>query len=201
MKPRSDSKLKNLPEEMQEAIIAWARTAKTDEHPGGLQYAREQLAADGIKVSLRAVSEFVSWWQLRERFSSASERAQQIEDLIKEKNPNLSPDRIRELGQALFTMEAMAEKDAQAYVALESLALAQQSAKFKGRIETEKLKLNREKFEVSTCETFLKWYGVRKARSIAESNLSNADKIAKLRAEFFRDVDALEASGEVQLPD
>lgn len=200
MKPRSDSKLKNLPEETQEAIITWAHTAKTEEHPGGLQYAREQLAADGIKVSLRAVSEFVSWWELEERFSSASERAQQFEQRLLE-NPDFSPERARAAGQALFTMEAMQGGDVKSFVSLESLRLDQESAQFKGRIESEKLALSREKFEVSTSETFLKWYGVKKARSIAESNLSNGAKIKALRKEFFKDVDALEASGKVQLPE
>lgn len=183
MKPRSDSKLKNLPEETQEAIIAWARTAKTDEHPGGLQYAREQLAADGIKVSLRAVSEFVSWWQLRERFSSASERAQQIEDLIKEKNPNLSPDRIRELGQALFTMEAMAEKDAQAYVALESLALAQSTAKTKASLEERKLALAERRvslLEENAAKAKAALEGIKSKGGLTQETLKQIEEAARL---------------------
>jgi hypothetical protein len=91
MKPRSDSKLKLLPEEMQEAIMAWVRTPKSEEHAGGLAYAREQLAADGIAVSMRALSEFVSWWELQRRFASASSRAQQIEELLLRKRPDMSP--------------------------------------------------------------------------------------------------------------
>ena len=39
-----------------------------------------------------------------------------------------------------------------------------------------------------------------KAREINESGLSNSEKIAALRQAFFSDIDALEASGEVELP-
>lgn len=200
MKPRSDSKLKNLPEETQEAIMAWASTPKSEGCAGGLAHAREQLAAEGVRVSLRALSEFVAWWRLEQRFCSASERAQQFERRLLE-NADFSPERARAAGQALFTMEAMEGGNVESFVALEQLRLAQDSAAFKGRLEAEKLKLARERFEVQSCERFLKWYGVAKARSIAEANLSNADKIKRLRAEFFKDVDALEASGEVSLPE
>jgi hypothetical protein len=40
----------------------------------------------------------------------------------------------------------------------------------------------------------------RKAEAIANSDLSNADKIAAMRKAAFEDVDALEKSGEVEIP-
>lgn len=140
-KPRADSKLKTLPEDRQERIIEWTRTAKTDACPGGLQHAREQLELDGLKVSMRALSEFVSWWELRERFSSAESRAQQVVDLLKAKDPSMSPDKVRELGQALFTMEAINSQQADVFVSLERLALDQRTADAKGKLEREKIKI------------------------------------------------------------
>jgi hypothetical protein len=68
-------------------------------------------------------------------------------------------------------------------------------------VKKQALKLSREKFETETCKKFLAWFKDAKAREIADSGLSNAQKIAALRAEYFKDVDALEASGGVQLPD
>ncbi len=141
MKPRSDSKLKTLPEDRQEQVIAWTKAPKTEDGPGGLQHAREQLAADGIKVSLRALSEFVSWYQLQQRFASASSRAQQIEELLRKKRPDMQPEQIREMGQALFTLEAVDAGDAATFVNLESLKLAQDSAKTRFALEEQKLKL------------------------------------------------------------
>lgn len=149
MKPRSDSKLKNLPPERQEQIMAWARAPKTEDSPGGLQHAREQLAADGIKVSLRALSEFCSWYSLQERFTAASERAKQFEELLATRDPSLSPEAIRELGQALFTMEAVQAGDAATFVSLESLALAQRSATTRATLEREKLALAERRVRVA----------------------------------------------------
>jgi hypothetical protein len=60
--------------------------------------------------------------------------------------------------------------------------------------------LAREKLETTTCEKFLVWFKDEKARSIAESNATNTDKIAALRKTYFADVDQLEESGEVNLP-
>jgi hypothetical protein len=51
------------------------------------------------------------------------------------------------------------------------------------------------------CGLFLKWLRNEKAREIAESPISNAEKIALLRQPLFADVDELEKSGEVALPE
>lgn len=56
------------------------------------------------------------------------------------------------------------------------------------------------RFEVEVCERFLSWFREDRAREIAESTATNADKIAALRQAYFRDVDELEKSGEVKLP-
>ncbi|MEI6492061.1 MAG: hypothetical protein WCO94_05895 [Verrucomicrobiota bacterium] len=201
MKARSDSKLKTLPEERQEQIIAWAKTPKSETCVGGLAYALEQLAADGIKVSISTLSEFVSWWSLRARYLSADARAKQVEELLKSKDPSMTPERIRELGQALFTMEALDSGDAETFVNLEHLKLKQDSAKFKGSLDLAKYKLDREKFEVESCKRFLSWFKDARAREIADSGLSNADKIARLRETYFADVDKLEAEGGIHLPE
>lgn len=199
-KPRSDAKLKLLPEERQEQIVAWANTPKSENCVGGLAYAQEQLAADGIKISISTLGDFVSWWRLERRFARAESKAEQIAQMAARLNPEMSPERVRAIAASVFTLEAVESGDAETYVNLEHLRLKRESAEFKGKIDTEKLALAREKFEVQFCEKFLHWYGVRKARSIAESNLSNSEKIAALRAEFFKDVDELERDGSVQLP-
>lgn len=62
------------------------------------------------------------------------------------------------------------------------------------------LALEKERFEVVVCEKFLAWFQDARAREIAESPASNTEKIAALRKAFLADVDALDKSGEVQLP-
>ena len=64
----------------------------------------------------------------------------------------------------------------------------------------EALKLEREKFELLLLKGLTDMAKLAKAREINESGLSNSEKIAALRQAFFSDIDALEASGEVELP-
>jgi len=190
MKPRSDSKLKTLPEERQEQIIAWARTQKTEEHPGGLAYAREQLAADGLKVSMSTLSEFVSWYGLQQRFAKAASRANQVADLLQQRNPDMEPEHVRKLAQSIFTLEALDSGDADTFVSLEHLKLAQDSAQTKADLERQKISISRQRLQILTCEKFLEWSADAKAREIAEGSGSRAEKIEALgRAMFAEDWD------------
>lgn len=148
MKPRSDSKLKTLPEERQEQIVAWARTQKTEDHPGGLAYAREQLAADGLKVSMSTLSEFVSWYALQQRFAKAASRANQVADLLQQRNPDMEPEHVRKLAQSIFTLEALDSGDADTFVSLEHLKLSQDSARTKFSLEERKLALAERRVKV-----------------------------------------------------
>jgi hypothetical protein len=68
-------------------------------------------------------------------------------------------------------------------------------------LKFEQMQFDREKFAVATCELFLKWSKDQKAKAIAEAPISNAQKIAQLRQQYFADVDALEKSGAVVLPE
>jgi hypothetical protein len=107
------------------------------------------------------------------------------------------------------------ELTTQEVIALQRLDLDRQIAKTNGEIELEKLKLSRikaeqgsqrlaldkEKWEVECCENFLKWFSEARAREIAAAPISNAEKIAQLRATYFADVNELEKSGKVVLPE
>jgi hypothetical protein len=179
MKPRSDSKLKLLPEERQEQIIGWARSPKTDACPGGLQHAREQLALDGVKVSLTTLSEFVAWWELQRRFSAADSRARQVVELLKEKDPSLSPDKLRELGHALFTAEAIDSADAQTFVALERLDLDRRTAHSRGEIELEKLKIANRRVKLLEDRE-------RKIKATLENGQLSAEQQADRIREIFK---------------
>ncbi|HXP59674.1 MAG TPA: hypothetical protein VN829_04235 [Dongiaceae bacterium] len=68
-------------------------------------------------------------------------------------------------------------------------------------IKRDRLGLLREKLESELCGRFLKWFQNAKAREIAENQTSNAEKIALLRQAVFGEIDELERSGEIVLPD
>jgi predicted protein tyrosine phosphatase len=72
--------------------------------------------------------------------------------------------------------------------------------KLEATLKRDQLRLARDRVEIQTCEKFLAWFQDAKAREIAESKATNGEKIAALRKAFLADVDAMEASGEVKLP-
>jgi hypothetical protein len=178
MKPRSDSKLKTLPEDRQAQIVAWSKEPKTDEHPGGLAYAQEQLAADGIRVALSTLSEFCSWYALNQRFARASSRADQVADLLRQQNPNMDPEQVRRLAQSVFTMEALDAGDAETFVSLEHLKLAQDSARTKAEIDREKLAIAKQRLLLDRARQQL--------QRIAENGLTdeNKDGVSALLSEL-----------------
>lgn len=90
-----------------------------------------------------------------------------------------------------------------AVVSIKSAEIAQQRAdQDKEKIaQTDKqFALEKEKFERLVCGKLLDAAMLAKAQEIASGTGTNEEKIAKLRQTYFSDVDALEASGEVQFP-
>lgn len=195
-KPRSDAWWAGLPEDRIEQIIEWIRQPKTEETPGGIQHAREQLAADGIKVSLSQLSRFFSWHCVQSSFDAAESFARSVEESLA-KRTDLTAEAIAEAGQLAFTAMATAAQDPEEFREMEYLRLAKETARAKGK----KLELDVARFEVVVCERFLDWFTDDKARGIAESKASNAEKIAALRKAYFADVDKLAKENPLQLPE
>ncbi|MDR3427845.1 hypothetical protein [Silvimonas sp.] len=74
------------------------------------------------------------------------------------------------------------------------------SGQTKAAHKERELKLAEEKFQLDFCEKILDQAMRDSAERIANSNLSNADKIAAMRKEAFKSVDELQASGKVVIP-
>jgi hypothetical protein len=96
-------------------------------------------------------------------------------------------------GKAVFEMAAKIRDDLRKRIELDLKQQAEARA-------NATLKLAEEKHAVATCEKFLAWFQDAKAREIAESNATNAEKIAALRKTFLSDVEAFEKSGSLVLP-
>ena len=65
----------------------------------------------------------------------------------------------------------------------------------------EKLRFEREKWVTESCKKILAAATDARAKEIAESGVSNEEKIRLMRQTYFADVDALEKSGNVRLPE
>lgn len=114
---------------------------------------------------------------LEEEFRANEETAETIEQEIARQNPNISKAQIDEIGQRTFKLLCLRRQDVKGWVDL------QKAEKDKASHE-----LARERFEVATCEKFLKWFEDQAAREIATGTLGNTEKIAQLRALMFRDL-------------
>jgi hypothetical protein len=148
-KTRSDSWLRNLPAERQEQIIEWCN-APADREPetdkavpktGGYHYARAQLAADGLSASVSTLSDFYSWWHLRQKFQRAEQKTSDFEEFARREFPDVAPERIQLAGQNYFTLRAVASDNSEEFREMEKLRLAKETAETKGRQKDEELKL------------------------------------------------------------
>jgi hypothetical protein len=122
-KPRADAKLKNLPDEDQEALWGWLHPQDADAKAMTLEEAQGEIPARwGFTVSLGSLSEWRSWYALRRRMNAARERANQTRlELLKD--ATLRPDEIEQIAQTVFTAETLEAGNVKAFVALAKLRL------------------------------------------------------------------------------
>lgn len=184
-KPRGDSKLKTLPEDRQAAIFDYA-----GEHT--LIETVKWLKDDGLQTSKSALSEFLSWHQLRRQFEEDESTTDNLLEQLKKEMPGVSDQQLDELGQRTFSLLSLRRQDADTFLKF-------RSARSKGELEKAKLELRRQaearmgeslvlekkRFQRETAELFLKWSEDRKAKEIAGSGSSNAEKIEQLGALMF----------------
>lgn len=134
-KVRADAKLKNLSEEDQETLWLLLHPTDPETPPYTLEAALVYIQEEhDFSVSLSTLSEWRSWYQLKQRVDAARERAEQTRlELLKD--PNLSPEDIEKVAQTVFTAEAVETMNVKAYVALAKLNIARN----KQAIERDKL--------------------------------------------------------------
>jgi len=132
-KQRADSKLGALKPEVQEELAEVCRTEK-------LEAARTWLKdTHGVAIALSGLSDWYASWRLERRFASAANRADQAKELLK--RGTLSAEKISELGQAIFELEALDTQDAKTYLGIQKLKLDQESAASRAKLEKAKLAL------------------------------------------------------------
>ncbi len=119
MKPRSDARLKNLPDERQAQIAEFARTHS-------LAQTVQWLAGQHIQTSLSAVSQFLRWHRVKQGMD-------RNETILREKLANVvredaSHHRLDKLGQAFFSISAILDQDHLAWYRVQNLSLRKQSS-------------------------------------------------------------------------
>ncbi len=114
MKPRSDARLKNLPDERQAQIAQFARTHS-------LSQTVQRLAGQDIKTSLSAVSQFLRWYRVKQGMAaSEATLRQKLADVVRN---DPSHGRLNKLGHTLFSISAILDQDPRAWHRVQNLAL------------------------------------------------------------------------------
>ena len=172
-KVRSDALLKNLPAERQEQIIEWCDKPndREDGEPrpgtGGFPFAREQLAADGVRVSLRALSDFWSWWHLQRDMDAVFD----IQEMVATRTGD--PALARSTAETVFLNLSVAKQDAKVFAAATKAADSRRA-----------LDMDREKFQFDAAKAVLA--KLAELKTIARDRaLSEDDKITQVRLRLW----------------
>lgn len=177
-KPRGDAKLKTLPEARQEQI-AEMLAAKT------LQDVKRELAQDGLQTSANALSEFWSWWQLRQQFAEKESLVEELMASFKEANPDISEEKLFEHGQTVFALLALKDGSAKDWKRVQDV-----------RHRRQIISLERQKFQRETAEMFIKWHKDQRAIEIVNNRgLSPSQQIELLGQIMFEEDWQLPAGG------
>jgi hypothetical protein len=166
-KPRSNAKLKALPEERQAEI--YERLQK-----GTLAEVRDWLRDDGIEVSRETLSQFNSWYPLVQEFREDNSTVEALVDRLSEQRPDLTPDQRFAVGQEAFELLAIRRHDEKSWTRLQRLNLLRDAHA-----------LNEKRFKRETADLFLKWAEDKRAIEIAASGASNTDKLEQLGKLMF----------------
>jgi hypothetical protein len=170
-KARSDSQLKVLPEARQAEIIAHMRAHSLAETAA---YCRQTW---NLTTSQTALSEFFSWWHVTRSLVEAKSFTDRLKaDLKTIPGLDLDDDKISRLGQRVFELEALKNKDASMFMGLRRLRQSEVA-----------YSLERDKFQFDAAKACLK--ALPELRAIAaDSALDENGKLNAVRARLFGDL-------------
>ena len=148
---------------------------------GELSYAAAQkwLAAHGLKISVTALQGFYNSMDMRLRYASlqAAQSAETARTELPADIKQATKDRIAQHKFELAFMNLGAEQR------LQLIQIQQHEDGI--ALKRGKLDLEREQFQRDTCALFVKWNADQRAKDIAGSTATNADKIEQLGQLMF----------------
>lgn len=168
------------------------------------------LKAEGVTVASSSLSRYLeSLRQSRlesELLGQIASGARQCQEVEKQfgKNPAPELETLIKLHRVLILQMSTQGKTDPEYLKLSDqllrTAMEYVSGMTKAGHKERELKLAEEKFELEFSEKILDKALREHAERIANSSLSQADKIAAMRQAAFKDVEALQQSGKLKLP-
>lgn len=129
-KPRGDSKLKTLDPEVQKAIFERCEGGKYKAVVPWL------LAEFDVETSVGALSEFYSWYLLKQRVDAADNHVQDIEELINSSGLQVDPNKLRDAMSGILLAEASKSGDFKTFRGVcELLIKAEKNSIERGKLE------------------------------------------------------------------
>lgn len=174
--------------QLQDSLLLWLHSALRTRTPSDKEILKrlptwKSGRFAGQPPSLATLSNIRDRLEMEEDFQANEQTVDSVLAAEREANPDITQEQLDRIGLKLFTTLSIRRRDTKSFVSL------QRSQK-----ERESLKLDQARFRRETCELFLQWAADQRARDIAASPTSNAEKIQQLGALMFgEDWDAKEA--------
>jgi len=160
-KPRSDSILRTLPEARQTEIAEHLRDHSYDDTV-------KWLAADGLRVSRSALSEFFSWYGIRRMCREAESGTRDIVQLFHKEFPEASQEKLSALGDMVFQLQALKGQDPKTFLAF-------QTAKHRARMDVARLEQREREIKLAERKVVM-----QEAKTKAHAAVETAAKAVKL---------------------
>jgi hypothetical protein len=181
--PRSDAKLKQLPEETQQRVFD--RVLELKRGGGRQNDAIPWIKAEfGVTTSAGALSDFLGWFAARIEARADEQRVEAFLDEERQLHPEISDAELFARGQRAFSLLAIARQDPKQWTSVQQIALN----KGAGELNREKLKrkdqelaLEREKWNQKLAE-------IADQKRRIESALKTA-RTGGLSAEALREIE------------
>ena len=137
-KPRSDSKLNNLPRDVQAAIIA-----RMDGADGSYESLVEWISAEcGVQTSPAALSGFRRFYLLRQRMELREKRSLDMQELLRRRKTGLSEEEIISIGNQMFLEEGVDSGDAKLFAMILDRVLSKRTAETNAKLKKRQLDIS-----------------------------------------------------------
>ena len=163
-KPRSDSKLKTLPEAQQRELADVLAN-------GSLDQGRDWLSqlSPPVSSSISSISEWSRWWHLREQMRIANSTVETVLQTVIADHPEMDSDALFDVGQMLFSAIAIQTQDPSVWKHVQQLNL-----------QRRQMQLDRDKFELLKRRADL----ADQTEATLNQTLTPEQREAKIRAIF-----------------
>jgi hypothetical protein len=182
------------------AWYAGLTVAQCDESFALIEQLGYAKAGEAVKAKLglsrqpgqTALFEFRSRWPMRRAFLVAGDVAAHTKELLAGGGPEIDPERMEQIGQAVFTAAAVQQQDAGAFALMKTLrqkdiALEQDHAKTEATLKQRERALELESRRVALLEQKAAAYD-RAQQAVAEAKQSKGgitpETLAKIEAEL-----------------